>query len=196
MKPIDQFQEIIVNKLITLLEAHNYQPLVKSFWRPFIGYRKVYAPILDIAVGPYAIENGTDFSGAYIMMSKKMQSIIETWKSASDNNYKLYVRDILRAEPEIYSQDLIYSSNNNPRCFIAIEIENTNSKKHQMGSIINLAALGHVGIFVAWQDAALRTAMRMREYFDLLKGYGKPSFNINNVIIISKEQLLDSLKPF
>jgi hypothetical protein len=72
-------------------------------------------------------------------------------------------------------------------------VENKNSRKHLMGSIINAGALGRVGILVAWQEKVLRAATRMREYFDFLQEAEKRTFNMSDVLVLSRNQLTDSL---
>ncbi len=66
--------------------------------------------------------------------------------------------------------------NRNSRCLIAIEIENTNSKKHMMGSIVNAASLGRIGIGVAYCDSAMRTFLGIVNYLNFLKRVEKNSF--------------------
>jgi len=62
-----------------------------------------------------------------------------------------------------------------------------------MGSIINAGALGRVRVLVAWQDKVLRAAIRMREYFEFLQEVRKRTFNMNNVLVLSRDQLAVSL---
>jgi len=196
MTEIDLFQREIADKLTVLLVKQGYKPEVKAPWSAFSGYgRRIYSPKVDIAVGPFAIKRR--YEDEYDRMVKSYHRVLDTWIDMFRQNWQSVIGDRYWRVP-LHSpsgcRDFIeHSANRNARCFIAIEIENENSRKHLMGSIINAGALGRLGILVAWQEKVLRAAIRMRAYFDFLQEAEKRTFNMNNVIVLSRNQLAASL---
>ena len=72
---------------------------------------------------------------------------------------------------------------------MAIEIEKGNKDvKYLMGSAINAAALGRIGIVVAWCTKRLESFLRTREYLLYLGEREKNTFDTTNLIILTKEQ--------
>jgi hypothetical protein len=196
MMEIDLFQRELAGKLNGLLVQQGYEPEVKAPWAAFSGQgRRLYSPQVDIAVGPFATERR--YKDKYDRMVNSFDWLIDTWIDMFRQNWQRVIGDRYWSEPlhspSGYTDFIEYSANRNARCFIAIEIENKNSRKHLMGSIINAGALGRVGILVAWQEEVLRAAIRMREYFDFLREAQKRTFNMSDVIVLSGNQLADSL---
>jgi len=196
MTEIDLFQREIADKLTVLLVKQGYKPEVKAPWSAFSGYgRRIYSPKVDIAVGPFAIEKS--YEDEHGRMVDSYHRLIDTWIHMFRQNWQSVIGDrywrVPLHSPSGYRDFIEHSANRNARCFIAIEIENENSRKHLMGSIINAGALGRLGILVAWQEKVLRAAIRMRAYFDFLQEAEKRTFNMNNVIVLSRNQLADSL---
>lgn len=196
MTEIDLFQREITDKLTVLLVKQGYKPEVKAPWSAFSGYgRRIYSPKVDIAVGPFAIEKSDE--DEHGRMVDSYHRLIDTWIDMFRQNWQSVIGDrywrVPLHSPSGYRDFIEHSANTNARCFIAIEIENENSRKHLMGSIINAGALGRLGILVAWQEKVLRAAIRMRAYFDFLQEAEKRTFNMNNVIVLSRNQLADSL---
>ena len=97
---------------------------------------------------------------------------------------------------EIIHPDFEYllNKNQNARCFLAIEIENKNSKKHIMGSIVNAASLGRVGIGVAFNESTLRTFCRILNYLNFLRRVDKNTYDTTNFIILTVDQLNNLLE--
>ena len=79
-----------------------------------------YSPRLDLAVGPFNTDRKIADNNAAI------EEVFE------DNEALLMLLN-----PSI-------KTNRNPRCFLAIEIENRTGTKHRLGSIIYAAALGMI----------------------------------------------------
>jgi hypothetical protein len=80
--------------------------------------------------------------------------------------------------------------NRNARCFLAFEIERGNyASKYLMGSAVNAAALGRIGVFVAWHEDRLKEFLKIREYLLYLGKRRKNTFDTSNLLILSKEQL-------
>ena len=80
------------------------------------------------------------------------------------------------------------TGNSNARCLMAIEIENEVSRKHLVGSLINAADLGRIGIIVARTPEKLRAFFNLSKYLLFLRSAEKPTFDTNNFLILNKEQ--------
>src|ERR1035437_6800058 len=117
---------------------------IKSEWAAFTGNLYQYSPRVDIAVGPFNVAPGPNLVEDYndLIISKPIKDFLEVAINFHIQNANLELYNQM-VHPEFNS---IININQNARCLIAIEIENTNSKKHMMGSIINAASLGRVGI--------------------------------------------------
>lgn len=63
-----------------------------------------------------------------------------------------------------------------------------------MGSIVNAASLGRIGIGIAYNDSVLRTFIRILAYLSLLKRVGKNTYDTTNFLIVTKEQFLTILE--
>jgi len=197
MREIDLFQREIANKLSVLLDRQGYRPDVRVPWPAFSGHgRQIYSPKVDIAVGPFAIENRR-YEYEYDRMVNSFNRLIDTWIDMFRRNWQSYIGDrywrVPPGSPSGYRDFVEHGANRNARCFIAIEVENETTRKHLMGSISNAGALGRVGILAAWQEKVLRAAIRMREYFDFLQEVEKRTFNMSDVIVLTKDQLAASL---
>lgn len=197
MSDSEASKQRITEKLRIVLD----QPNVTPDWRPFSGEgRRIYQPVVDIAVGPFAIGDERHVDD-YNKMVHTFHQLIDTWAKEFIANWQTVIGDryrdyhwILPPRSPSSHQDFVgRRANENARCFIAIEIENENSKKHLMGSIVNAGALGRIGLLVAWQEKVLRAAIRMRQYFDYLRSVKKRSFDMGGVMIITREQLAISL---
>jgi hypothetical protein len=60
-----------------------------------------------------------------------------------------------------------------------------------MGSMVNAASLGRIGIGVAYKDSVKRTFLRLLNYMAFLKRVGKNSYDTTNFLILTKEQLVE-----
>jgi len=133
-------------KRLKLLFSKRFgQSNVKSEWRSnaeaadWLNFGDIYAPRPDVAVGPFNIEEGRNTS--------EIEDLFSQHRNFFD---RLRIADS--------------SLNLNPRCLIAIEIENSNKGKHMMGNIINASLLGKVGIIVTVRDEFYRAANNMCNY--------------------------------
>lgn len=139
--------------------------------------RKLYCPRIDIAVGPFNIGrkvvNREMIENAYL----RYENFIRKLNSASDG--------------KISTEHL----NKNPRCFLAIEIENTGTRKHRLGSIVNAAAIGKVGIIVTFTKESNNSFRKIRKYLRFIRDAKKIEEDISkNVIIISKNDFSNVLE--
>lgn len=95
-------------------------------------------------------------------------------------------------EPYISNSEFDFEQNLNPRCFVAVEVEsNSPTRKHKIGSIINAAAIGKVGIVLGTDEKAYKTLIRIKNYVSYIFSHKKLKIPINNVIILSKHDFLD-----
>ena len=186
------FQEEMVEKLQLLF---NQEEVVAS-WRPFVGEgRRIYQPIVDIAVGPFATEG--QYIKEYNELVEDKMNLIDRWATNFQSNWNKVIGDHYFAapppRPANHLDFLDSSSNQNARCFMAIELENETTRKHLMGSIVNAGALGRLGLLITWQDKVLRAAIRMRQYFTFLSRVKKRTFDMSGVLILTAEQFAASL---
>ena len=162
---------------------------VKKEWTAFTGFRNQYSPRVDIAVGPFSIEpwqNQTENYNRLIEQDNINAFLRSLYNLHLENIGEEYLNEI-----NVPDFDLLLRKNQNARCFLAFEIENSNSnsKKHIMGSLINASSLGRVGIGIAYSASTLRTFIRILNYLGFLKRVEKNTYDTTNFLIITKEQI-------
>jgi hypothetical protein len=86
------------------------------------------------------------------------------------------------------------STNENPRCFLAIEYENKTSTKHRLGSLINVGVIGKSGLVVAENPKAYRSYERILRYLDFLQENRKLAEIQNNFTVILKTEFEEILR--
>jgi hypothetical protein len=180
------------NLVYPLLQKKMPKHEVVNEWTAFTGYKNHYSPRVDIAVGPFSTIGGQNKIEKYnsMMKSNSINQLIR-------NLYDKHVENIgieTKNEILIPKYDEIIYRNQNARCFLAIEIENENSKKHIMGSLINAASLGRIGVGVAYTQKTMRTFIRIMNYLGFLRRVGKNTYDTTNFLIVSKDQLINILK--
>lgn len=182
-----EYQNIIHLLIQTKLEDLE----VKNEWTAFTGYRNHYSPRVDIAIGPFSVVTGQNQTQVYnqLVATEKIQLFIRKLYQIHIENIGLEVNNEITIPP---FEDLIYK-NQNARCFLAIEIENENSKKHIMGSLINAASLGRIGIGVAYTEKTMRTFIRIMNYLGFLRRVEKNTYDTTNFLIVSKNQMQNIL---
>src|SRR5574341_1013118 len=144
---------------------------IRKEWLPFNRWhdQSISSPMIDIAIGPFAIEAHTE-------------------------NLERYNR-----EEELPEFDDFLNrefTNTNARCFMAVEIEGREDRKVVLADIIYTSAMGRFGIIVAKSERVLRIFVRLLSYLLFLQRVDKPTFRTKNVLILSSEQftrLLTSL---
>ncbi len=182
-----EYQNIIHSLIQNKLEGLE----VKSEWTAFTGYRNHYSPRVDIAVGPFSVVAGQNQTQVY-------NQLLET------ENIKLFIRKLYDKHIENVGLEVVNEitippfehlicKNQNARCFLSIEIENKNSKKHIMGSLINATSLGRIGIGVAYTEKTMRTFIRIMNYLGFLGKVEKNTYDTTNFLIISKKQMQNIL---
>lgn len=144
--------------------------VTKNATDAFFTQVDVYAPRLDVAVGPFNIEEGN-----------KANEI----KNAFVHNAPQRLKDLVR------SAEL--RENGNPRCTLAIEVVYSGSSKHILGDITNASMMGLYGFVVA-SSSTFDKLKRIFEYSKVIKRVGKaPEDLFSNVCVISDEKFLKLL---
>lgn len=159
---------------------------VEVQWYPFLGIgRDMYAPRIDIAVGPFAID-AERFDERYTELLLETRPFIESLIECHNLN--------LDAAEQRASFETIAFFNLNARCLLCIEIEDSGSRKHCLGNLVNASALGRVGLLIARSEKILRTFVRQRVYLRFLASVGKNSFRTENALVLSAEQFDECLR--
>jgi len=141
--------------------------------------RKLYCPRIDVAVGPFNIDRNISLNNRRITEAyEKHRTLIERIKSMSD----------------VPNQSMLL--NENPRCLLAIELENKSSRKHRLGSMVNASAMGKIGIILAANPSVFRSIVKIREYLKFIESVGKARYNPGNLIIVLVDDFLDILKKY
>ncbi len=162
----------------------NFQIESDTQW-PAFPRDKRYSPRVDVAVGPFATERR--LIDEYNQLCKKARPFLKAVFEEFENNLRKFnpAAPVVRAAYDNF--------NRNSRCFLAIEVEKSGSRKHRLGDIVNASALGRIGIIIAWEERDLRSFMRILEYFNFLEDVGKNTFKTKNIAVLTKEQFLSIL---
>lgn len=173
---------------------------VEVQWRPMLeeesrgwnrnGARRqlTYAPAVDIAVGPFATHG--ELTDRYDLMEREHTSLLDGLLSAHvENTVEFGSR--FRAP----SREDLRNANHNPRCFLAIELENgIADPKHHLGSVVNAVALSRIPVLIGLRPGRLASLLRLREYILQLDEYRKNVFSAHTMIVLSGEQLFEVLQ--
>ncbi len=147
----------------------------------------IYSPRVDVAVGPFAVVHGERYIDDYNEMMVNTSELF-------DQLIRFHLSNTQEDLPPGAIFVRLRDTNPNARCLIAIEVENTGSRKHLMGDAINAAALGRIGVVVGWTPEKFRAFLNLKRYFNYLKGVGKNTFNLGNLLILDKNQLVDAIQ--
>ena len=115
----------------------------------------VYAPRVDIAVGPFSLEPGRSAAIDAELLPPRLRGLFE-------------------GRP----------ANANPRCLLAIEVYFSGSSKHIMGDMLNAGALGLYGLIVG-ADEHMAKIRRIGRYVEILGDLGKMPWLFRNVVALS-----------
>ena len=154
--------------------------------RPFP--RRMYAPIVDIAVGPFALHQ--QHIQEYDILMEQTSTFLDRLLMHHGHNLRFF--DNFYNSPTV---EQLKIANQNARCLLAIELEKSNpDAKYLIGSAVNAAALGRIGIVVAWENTRLQHLLRIREYLQFLGELKKNVLDITNLLILDKDQLLQAIE--
>lgn len=172
------------DRIIPLLEQIFGEKQVKKEWDVARNARdaysrKLYCPRIDIAVSPFNINRK-------VKKNKKMIDDTYSCHKSFINKLSSVSRSKIRAEHNI-----------NPRCFLAIEIENKGGRKPRLGSIVNAAILGKVGIIVTFTEESDNSLRKIKKFLKFAETVHKTKVDISkNVIIITKEDFFKALGEY
>jgi hypothetical protein len=159
---------------------------VVSEWASMKDEMGIYSPRVDVAVGPFATQ------GICIEQYNQLMDDSQDFIIKLINYHSVNIR-AFTPESKLLTFNALKHKNSNARCLLAIEIENSGSRKHIIGDVVNASALGRVGIFIAWTPEKLRAVIKMRRYLQFLKRVGKNTFNTTNLLILDKNQFLQAV---
>ncbi len=138
--------------------------------------RHLYCPRIDFAIGPFNTDRQLDRNNSIINQEYRI--------------HEQFFNQVKEKNPDEW-HELV--PNRNPRCFIAIEVEKSGSRKHRIGSIMNASAIGKVGILVAVDEPNFRALNRIRRYLDFINRAKKTESYPKNVLIIRRSDFLNLL---
>jgi len=146
--------------------------------------RELYRPRLDLAIGPFNNDGNVDLNKQRIetAISKHQDLILGLFNHSEFRSFDI--------------NDFLAKKNENPRCFLAIEIENSGSSKHMLGNIANVSILGSIGIVVPFNQNRLSLCKRIKKYFSFAAQVGKIDDVFQNVLIINKDKFWGVIKDF
>lgn len=172
---------------------------VVAEWRAMLGEevrsprtrrRIMYSPEVDLAVGPFAVLQR--YVDEYDRLADLHAHLLEAMRRAFQTNLRNFGSSF--KPPRL---DSLCSFNQNARCFIALEIERGNTDvKYLMGSMINAASLGRLGVMVAWEWSRLSDLLRARESMALWCEAGKNTLNTVNLLFLTRNQVIRILTRF
>jgi hypothetical protein len=160
---------------------------VRPQWAALSGETAVYSPRVDVAVGPFALGTAR-YEDAYAQLAVDHRRLLSRLHAAFSNN-ALEIDSVA----SVPSLDEMSARNPNARCFLAIEVDCSGSRKHLMGGAINAAALGRLGLSVAGSPDLLRALLKMRRYLLFLASVGKNTFDPGNLMVVTMAQFMDAL---
>jgi len=190
------------NKIAELLHAFfaNKMHVIKEIrvrkglrYRSQKGYR-CYSPIIDISVGPFSERRGVSLWKEYddlvefssMLINDMLQQFKVNYQNFGEGFFEIKERTIPRSYRNFLSAN--EDANWNARCFMAIEVENSGSKKHLLGDILNVSISGRIGILIGYNDKTFNSFLRQLEYFAYSIKAGKLKFNSKNIIVLKPDQ--------
>jgi hypothetical protein len=135
-----------------------------------------YAPSVDLAVGPFATGNlrlESEYDALFNAHSKLFGRLVEAYSQEED----------FPLETDV---NLLNIANRNSRCFVAMEVVHSGSRKHRIGDIVNACSLGRVGIIVAWDESIQRSFFRIARYLNFLAERKKLTYPTTNLIVTTR----------
>jgi len=143
--------------------------------------RALYCPRLDLAVGPFNIHRNTYEDNLRIDRTLDAnRNLIERLWRASELRVSTFER-------------FVRNKNGNPRCMLAIEIENSGSSKHMLGNIANVSILGAIGIVIPFNEKKLALCKRIKKYVNFATEVEKIKAVFENVLIVDKADFLRAI---
>jgi len=158
--------------------------------------REIYGPMPDIALAPFNLKEKTAINMSYVCRYVENEKIMKSWIK----ELKQYYRENVKRYPEYRSiPTKVTPLERNPRCFIAIEICFTGSRKHTLGSMVNASILGYYGILVtrggeSEKGVKLKDALKLKQYLLKIQELKAPGRIAINTLIVMDEQFIKSIR--
>lgn len=176
--------------LLSILQNYFSKDLIRKEWdiakqsQDDFSRIEYYAPRVDIAVGPFNIdrrieENNREFNRLVQERNQLIKKLYEISHLGENREYIMF-------------EDYLSTLNKNPRCFMAIEIENTNAAKRALGDIVNASAMGKIGIVVPVGSEKYEMFIKLKRYFHFLEQIGKLEGNFRNLLIIEAGKFINA----
>ena len=176
----EKFLEALRNEIESnVLRLRENRVLIKDECRMRIG--TIYSPRCDVAVGPFSYRDN-NYNSTYLRLVTLPQ-------------IASFISDLRTRSLAFPHQDFL-NYNNNPRCFISIEVEDRIAKdvKHLLGSMINSSLMGKLGIVVV-ADRNLQYATRLLQYLNFVERVGKIQAElVRNAFVVPKTTFNDMLQ--
>jgi hypothetical protein len=167
-------------------------------YRSESGFRN-YSPLIDVTVGPFSEVRGVSLWRDYDRCVNFSRNLINDLVGQFRNNYQDFGQGYFgpqeRVLPNGY-EDFLSSSrdvNWNARCFLAIEVEDSGSRKHLLGDMINASISGRIGVLVGYNEDKHQAFLRHLEYLAYTVRAGKIKFSSRNILVLKPDQLEKAL---
>mgnify|MGYP001811224897 CR=1 FL=1 len=166
-----KYQHELSERLLSIFRQYNNEDYrVEIEWKAFKEFNRYrYSPEVDIAIGPFNDETASKNLRYVYNDFVYHDTNLRKFLSGAFNYHAQNMKAELYTDYVPFSFQEAISQNENARCLLAIEIENTSTKKHIMGSIVNAASLGRVGIGIGYEEKALKAFLRIVNYLSFLK---------------------------
>jgi hypothetical protein len=178
----NEYKKLVADKLQDSLGLP-----VETEWRAMKEQRSLYCPRVDIAVGPYVYDN--------TCITDKHDSLIRCWEAPIKAMLDYHKQNMGSLSWEICRtsfKELCYK-NKAARCFMAIEIEDTGSRKHLIGDAVIAITLGRLGIVVTCMHGKLKALVKIRRYLWFLSR--ATNLDTRNLLILTREQFFNAFHP-
>ncbi|WFO74923.1 hypothetical protein J4526_07575 [Desulfurococcaceae archaeon MEX13E-LK6-19] len=175
------------DEILDLLKKVFGKDLVKKEWNIAVEAEdlwkrlrnKTYVPRIDYVVGPFNITSSRD----------NLREINEAY-----NNYRGLIQDFIKNG---FTNNFNGKWNENPRCFIAIEVENKTSIKHRLGSMLNASFMGKIGLIVAQNERTFKSFQKLLTYLNTVTELRKTPIRApENIIVIREQNFKEILKRY
>ena len=143
--------------------------------------RELYCPEIDLAVGPFNVNRDGDGGVAIKQTFLRSRALIEKLLSVSHN-------------PVGNFEEFLGKANPNPRCFMAVEVEKSGTRKHMLGDMVNASIIGMIGIVIPLKEGILRGFKGIKKYLEFATRVEKSKYSFDNVLIVGGNDFLDALE--
>jgi hypothetical protein len=149
----------------------------------------IYEPRVDVAVGPFAIEGQQDRDYYQNKLDHLAETILPDLVRKTNDNYEEFQNfcGTWNTEGKLLQLANVRTLNQNPRCFLSVEVEANDAGKYMLGNIVNTISLGKIGVIIPASDSSKRSVFRCLEYLQFLDNVGKPTFP-TKCLVLTKEQ--------